>query len=80
MSENGKAKQIMNYSFLVAFANDGTLDSQELEFMKKLALRDGVVDDEEKTVLQKIFDRAYKGSISEETKQEIESFRKEFDI
>lgn len=37
------------------FADDGTLDVNELNFLLGLALRDGRVDDEEKRVLRNIF-------------------------
>lgn len=80
MSEEGKAKQIMSYSFLVAFANDGTLDKGEVEFMEKLALKDGVVDEEEKKVFRHIFSRVEKATVAEDTWQEICRFRKDYDI
>lgn len=32
MTEGSKAREIMNYSFLVAFANDGVIDEAELAF------------------------------------------------
>ena len=37
------------------FANDGTLDQQELDSLLGLALRDGRIDAEEKRVLANIF-------------------------
>ena len=39
------------------FSDDGTLDIGELNFLLGLALRDGVVDDEEKRVLNNIFSK-----------------------
>ena len=80
MSEDGKAKEIMNYSFLVAFANDGTLDKTEVQFMEKLALKDGFIDDEEKIVFQRIFGRVGEDSVSEDTWQEILNFREKYGI
>jgi hypothetical protein len=37
MTSNANA--IMQYSFLYVFANDGTIDAQELAMIEKLALR-----------------------------------------
>ena len=39
------------------FSDDGTLDIGELNFLLGLALRDGVVYDEEKRVLNNIFSK-----------------------
>ena len=77
-SGESKANAIMNYSFLVAFANDGTVDRNELEFIKKLALKDGVVDEEEKNVLKKIFERAESRNLDKKTSNEIKQFRSEY--
>ena len=77
---DSRAREIMNYSFLVAFANDGILDSRELEFMKKLALKDGKVDDEERKVLSAVFERANKHNLDENTAAEIKEFRSKYEI
>ena len=78
--DTSRAKDIMQFSFLVAFANDGTLEEWEIDFMKKLALEDGVLDDKEKRVFQQIFSRISQESVSPDTWTEIQNFRKEFDI
>ena len=82
MSEerDSKAKAIMSYSFLVAFANDGTLDKAEVQFIKKLALKDGIVDEDEKDILRRIFDRVADDNLTEDTRAEIASFREMYDI
>jgi len=77
---SSQARGIMQYSFLVAFANDGTLEAAEVEFMKKLALEDGVIDDEEKEVFRAIFARISKDTVSADTWAEIQKFRKEFGV
>ena len=46
--ETSSARSLTGYSFLVAFANDGTLDENEVKFFEKIALEDGKVDEEEK--------------------------------
>ncbi len=77
---SSRAGDIMRYSFLVAFANDGTLAENEVRFMKNLALEDGVLDAEEKRVFQQIFYRIKEEDVSVETWSEIQRFRKEFDV
>ena len=46
------------WSAIKVFSNDGTVDEGELNFLLGLAMRDKVVDDDEKRVLAGIFDRA----------------------
>ena len=70
----------MNYSFLVAFADDGTIDEGELAFIKRLALKDGVLDEREKEVLQKIFGKLDDDALSPTVRAEIANFRKEYDF
>jgi len=70
----------MRYSFLVAFANDGTVDADELAFIKRLALRDGVVDEHERSVLSQIFSRLSAGSVAPEVWQEIQDFKRDHQI
>jgi len=79
-NKTSRAKDILNFSFWVAFANDGTLDEWEVQFMKNLALQDGVIDDKEKRVLQQIFSRVGENMVTPETWSEITKFRKEFKI
>ncbi|MBT8446402.1 MAG: hypothetical protein KJO38_04585 [Gammaproteobacteria bacterium] len=77
---NSKAKQLTDYSFLVVFANDGTIDADELAMMERLALEDGIVDDDERQVLQRIFSRLDPDSIDQEVREEIERFRSRYNI
>ncbi len=81
MSEEKRsaANSIKSYSFLIAFANDGTLDTSEVEFMKGLALEDGIIDEKEKGVLRQIFSRINENMVTVDTWTEITNFRKEFD-
>lgn len=46
------------WSAIKVFANDGTVDEGELNFLLGLAMRDARIDDDEKRVLAGIFDRA----------------------
>lgn len=68
------AVQIMEYSFLVAFAKDGHMHKDALTMMERIALEDGVVDDEEKEVLLNIFAHARKNGVSERVDAEITDF------
>jgi len=80
MKQGSKAGQILSYSFLVVFAKDGVINSDELRLMEELALEDRVVDDEEKHVLSCIFDRAEPENLSIEVRQEIGSFRNKYNF
>lgn len=46
------------WNAIKVFADDGTIDEGELNFLLGLALRDQIVDEDEKRVLRAIFDRA----------------------
>ena len=80
MSQGSRAREIMNYSFLVAFADDGTIDEGELAFIKRLALKDGVLDEKEKEVLGRIFGKLNEDSLSTTVRNEIANFRQEYDF
>jgi hypothetical protein len=75
-----RARQLMAYSFLVVFANDDTIDEAELKMLEKLALEDGVVDEEERKIPGNLFSRVSKKQLGDKVWEEIESFRKEYDI
>jgi len=70
----------MQYSFLVAFANDGTIDHMELSMIEKLALEDGQVDEEERAVLSRVFARLKQESVSQEVWDEISEFKARYRI
>lgn len=57
------------------FTDDGTLDSGEVRRLLGLALRDGVVDDEEKRVLKNIFSKVGQGEVTPETWSIIQEAR-----
>ncbi len=75
-----KAKELAGYSFLVVFANDDSIDAAELAMLERLALEDGVVDDEEREVLKRIFERAEPDHLVRQVSSEIERFRERYDI
>jgi hypothetical protein len=77
MDDSTEAQAIMRYSFLRVFANDRTIDADELAFMTRLALRDGAVDDGERATLDAIFGRAPLGSLAAEVQASIAAFKRD---
>jgi hypothetical protein len=73
-------RHIVQYSFLKVFADDEMIDAGEWAILKKLALADGVVDERERMVLARIFDRVDPKSLDPKVREEIESFRAEHGI
>jgi hypothetical protein len=68
-------RALTSYSFLVAFAKDGLLHADELAMLERIALRDGQVDEKEKTVLRHIFARAAEHGLDDTVSAEIARFR-----
>jgi hypothetical protein len=62
------------------FANDGTIDRRELEYLVALALRDGEVDEDEKRVLAGILDRVPRREVSPELWKRIGEVRTQHGI
>ena len=77
MSNQSRAKELIGYSFLVVFANDDTIDEDELLLMEKLALEDHVVDEDEKKALRAIFDRVDTQKLAVQVSEESNRFREE---
>ncbi|MBK6661092.1 MAG: hypothetical protein IPM80_02910 [Proteobacteria bacterium] len=75
MSHDSRAADLIGYSFLVMFANDGIIDLDELHFLERVALSDGEIDDEERKALRAIFARADVTRLSAEVATEIREFR-----
>jgi hypothetical protein len=74
------ANAIMQYSFLHVFANDRTIDANELAMLQKLALSDAVVDDQERAVLARIFARVSEVTVSPEVWQDVCRFKQQHEI
>lgn len=75
MGAGSKAREILNYSFLVALADDGHIDDGELSYIKSLALADGALDEEEKIALKRIFSLVDENKLSPVVQSEFEKFR-----
>ena len=43
-----RAKELNGYSFLVVFANDSTIDENELHMLERLALDDNEIDEQKR--------------------------------
>lgn len=78
--ESSSADDLVRYSFLVLFAKDRIIDEDEFSFVERLALRDGVIDDEEREVLGAIFERVDLNAMDPDVLEEIEEFKALFDI
>ena len=68
------------YSSIKIFANDGTVDMGELNFLLGLALKDGKIDEDEKRVLQRIFQHAEKTKLSLAVRARIREVRRKHSI
>jgi len=77
MDPKSGAKRLMGYTFLVVFANDGTISEGELHMLEKIALEDHVIDEDEKRILRKIFSRVTKEQVADSVWNEITKFREE---
>ena len=75
MVSASRAQDIVGYSFLVMFANDGVIDAAELGFLEHLALADGTVDDDEREALRRIFARVVPERLAPAVAAEIAAFR-----
>ncbi len=68
------------YSSIPVFANDGTIDMDELNFLLGVALKDGEIDDDEKRVLNNIFNQISRAEVSPRVWQKISAIRQKYSI
>jgi hypothetical protein len=77
-------KQESHFEIAIAsiscFTDDGTLDLGELNFLLGLAMRDGVVDENEKRVLGSIFSKVTSSDVSGVVWDRIQAIKKEHGI
>ena len=73
--ESSQWNAIAQYSFLRVFANDDTIDADELAMIERLAMADGVVDDRERDVLSKIFSRVSEDMVAADVWNSIVQFK-----
>ena len=70
----------MTFRSIECFADDGRLDADELMNIANIALRDGVVDDNEKRVLKNIIGRLNKDDLTDELQEKIAGLTSFFDL
>lgn len=76
MTTDGSAwNAIMQYSFIKVFATDGVIDAAELAMLERLALRDGAVDERERSVLSSVFARVTPATLDPEVWEQIQRFK-----
>jgi hypothetical protein len=68
------------YSSIRVFADDGTLDMGELNFLLGIALKDGQIDEDEKRVLRNIFDQVSEDEVSARVWARMEEIKKKYDL
>ena len=68
----------MSFRSINCFANDGKLDVNELNEIVSVALKDGVVDENEKRVLGKIISRLNAKELQGELEQRVNQLREEY--
>ena len=71
---------IMQYSFIKVFATDGIIDAAELAMIERLALEDGLVDDQERAVLSRVFARVDTVPLEPDVRREIDRFKAAYSI
>ena len=70
----------ISFRSINCFADDGTLDVNELNSLVDIALRDNVVDDNEKRVLRNIIERLTDSELTGEMRSKIDDLRRHYDI
>jgi len=70
----------ISHESVKVFTDDGTLDLHKLVFPLGIALRDGVIDDDEKRVLGWIFKEAEKGRLEPRVPERIAEVRRKHAI
>ena len=78
--ETSATRRMLAYSFLAVFANDSTIDQEELLLLENFALEDGVVDAEEKEVLSNLSNRVLEYTVEPQVWTEIKRLKAEHEI
>ncbi len=80
MQKESKDYLEMAFKSIQCFADDGKLDVRELDKLVDIALKDGVVDANEKRVLSNIFGRLTPAELSPAMVKKIDEVRARFSI
>ena len=68
----------LTFKSINCFADDGKLDESELDSLLDIALRDGVVDANEKRVLENIFERLNTAELDSGLSCKIDDIKKKY--
>lgn len=79
MSENRDYLE-MTFHSINCFADDGKLDVAELDQIVDIALKDGVVDDNEKRVLSNIISRLTESELQGSLKRRVDSLKSKYSL
>lgn len=64
------------YASLAVFADDGTIDMNELSSLLRLAMRDGEFSESEKAVLRNVFNRVLEEDVDGNVWERIQGIRR----
>jgi len=77
---NSKSHLEIAIASIKCFTDDGTLDIGELNFLLGMAMRDGVMDEDEKRVLNNIFSKVTSNDVSNTVWDRMEAIRREHNL
>ena len=80
MSSMSRSGEIAAYALFQIFENDATIDAREFETIKRLAMEDAIVNEEEKRVLRKIFARVTQDMVKPDVWLAMHAFRRRHGI
>ncbi len=78
--EKGSGYIELAYSSIPVFADDGTIDMEELNFLMGIALRDQKIDADEKRVLRNIFGQVTEEKVTPKVWERIQAIREKYAI
>ena len=80
MAEGSKSREMLNYAFLNALADDGVIDENELLYIKNLALADGILDEAERSAMKRIIALVDENNLSATARKEFTRFLEQYEL
>jgi hypothetical protein len=80
LMENTSSFVELAYSSIPVFADDGTIDLEELNFLLGIALKDGKIDSDEQRVLKNIFKQVDETTVTPTVWKRIVAVKKKYDL
>jgi hypothetical protein len=68
------------YASLVLYAEDGSLDKDEIKTLLHIALRDGSMTDREREILRGLFNRIREEDVTADAWTQLQTIREEYSI